>query len=191
VIWFSPETGTSLLSSPLSNNRLFPIFIFIPFAGPALHIYNTHRVEVANCLTRKGVCRQDCHPLHWVDTVSIPGPVIRLVLLFHWSFFIFFCPFFVSSFSLSLSLSCYFLVPWIIRFYLTPLIRVVNFPKDQAPIRKAYTGTSVDGTYFKLQLHSNAFLLMDSRELFAYPVIIWFTCSLPLAVEGAAVVQFL
>ena len=189
MIWVSPETGTSLLSSPLSNNRLFPIFIFIPFAGPALHIYNIHRVEVANCLRRKGVCRQDCHPLHWVDTVSIPGPIIRLVLLFHWSFFIFLVhsslvPFF-------LSLSCYFLVPWIIRFYLTPLILVVNFPKDQAPIRKAYTGTCVDGAYFKLQLHSNAFLLMDSRELFAYPVIIWFTYSPPLAVDGAAVVQFL
>jgi len=67
----------------------------------------------------------------------------------------------------------------------------VNFPKDQAPIRKAYTGTCVDGAYFKLQLHSNAFLLMDSRELFAYPVIIWFTYSSPLAVDGAAVVQFL
>jgi len=103
----------------------------------------------------------------------------------------FFCPFFVSSFFLSLSLSCYFLVPWIIRFYLTPLILVVNFPKDQAPIRKAYTGTCVDGTYFKLQLHCNVFLLMDSRELFAYPVIIWFTYSLPLAVDGAALVQFL
>lgn len=187
MIWVSPETGTSLLFSPLSNNRLFPIFIFIPFAGPALHIYNIHRVEVANCLRRKGDCRQNCHPLHWVDTVSIPGPVIRLVLLFHRSFFIF-CPFFVSSF---FPLSCYFLVPWTIRFYLTPLILVVNFPTDQAPIRKAYTGTCVDGTYFKLQLLCNAFLLMDSRELFAYPVIIWFTYSLPLAVGGAAIVQFL
>ena len=67
----------------------------------------------------------------------------------------------------------------------------MNFPKDQAPIRKAYTGTGVVGTYFKLQLHCNAFLLMDSRELFAYPVIIWCTYSLPLAVDGAAVVQFL
>ena len=83
VIWVSPGTDTSLLSSPLSNFRLFPIFIFIPFAGPVLHIYNIHRVEVANCLMRKGVCRQDCHPLHWVDTVSIPGPVARLMLLFH------------------------------------------------------------------------------------------------------------
>jgi len=179
---------SSLLLSPLSNNRLFPIFIFIPFAGPALHSYNIHRVEAVNCLRRKGVCRQDCHPLHWVDTVSIPGPVIRLVLLFHWSFFIFF---FAHSSLVPFFLSCYFLVPWIIRFYLTPLILVVNFPKDQAPIRKAYTGTCVDVTYFKLQLHCNVFFVMDSRELFAYPFIIWFTYTLPLAVVGAAVVQFL